>query len=252
MAESAQERKRRGTEDSLGRALNISREKLLEVLARSPSIRSASQALNANHQGILDVIRYDKVFQSIVEEGEKNYVEQWPRSATESYLCQWDWLHSLLQKRSKRILERDRWKGCWPDVIKMCDLFGDSYPVDRWEGLTVRRNLLLASGLPKIYREAMLVGLTPFLEGIKSGGDWKRSARQVLKVQGWRGGWPGLDQIGQMFLRAFSTEGDKRIWQDDDKRINFLRRSQIPERLWPGVENAIREAAKKSVQGGGS
>jgi hypothetical protein len=246
MAEGVQERKRRGNEDFLGRGLPIGREELLGVLATCHSLRQASKALTKrlgltiNHNAIMDALRYDSVLKGLVVEAEQNYVAEWPKSATESYLSRWDWLHTLMQSRAKQILERDRWKGPWPSPLEICELFVETYSPDRWEGLTDRRNFLLASGMPKIYREALLVALSSYLNVT-----WNKQARAELLSAGWDGGWPSIPELGNMFVRAFSTKAERAEWQDASRRPAFFEKARIPERLWTGLDDELERALRE-------
>lgn len=155
-----------GTDESLSRAIPISRDRLWEVLNRCSSLRSAASHLSAilghevKHQSVMEVLRHDPVLKEYISAEEKRFAEQWPRSATEPYVMEHGWLHSQMRRKVEKLLFQYRWKSRkWPSVKELSAILKSTYPIDRWGPKTPRRKLLANAGIPKDLFDAVFDSL---------------------------------------------------------------------------------------------
>jgi hypothetical protein len=119
--------------------------------------------INIPHQTLMSVLRDDAVFRALIEDEEKRYVEMWPASALYPHVMRYGWLHSVIQRRGRKLLLQNRWPQGWPSVDELAKLFAKACPREDLLTLTSRGNLIAVSGMPRELREKVHARLSQIL-----------------------------------------------------------------------------------------
>ena len=153
---------RRGNQAFVSEAIPLTRSTFFAYLSTFKSLREAAAQMSLDtgrkiaHQSIMDVLDRDQEYQQTLNESERVFAMNWPKSATDGGYLPYQCMHNSFRKDLDEVLFRHRFRGGWPSFKELGDLFISCYDKDRWEKKTPHKELLRSSGIPVKMRSKVL------------------------------------------------------------------------------------------------